>query len=54
MTHPDHIGYLKSGEAIFKTPDGYGIERDYTLLCEPTVEEEEQIKEIVAKGEAHE
>jgi hypothetical protein len=42
---PVKIGYLKNGEAVYKTEDGFGIEKDYDRLVEPT---EKELKEIFA------
>lgn len=42
---PVKIGYLKNGEAIYKTEDGFGVAKDYDRLVEPT---EKELKEISA------
>ena len=43
------IGNLKSGEAVYLTPDGsYAVEKDYECLVLPTEGEAREIEELVA------
>jgi Mg2+ and Co2+ transporter CorA len=44
--YPTFVGTLKSGEKVFEDSLGYGIEKGWAFLVEPTTEELNEIDEI--------